>query len=727
MATRTVVPFQSLASDPTWKRRRGWRCEEDWVSGGLTLGGAWAVSSLAAWGIHELHRRLRILLSKDLERNPGPLESPEEEAPMSGIPKEPRTQSQIPKARTPSGFGLITTGHAARGNTATQASTDRRDEKVAVSTDPVESGSIESSASPTSATVKPDTLSSAIPNTGTSTHDAGSTVTVSPRHSKERKGDNGKVTGSVTGMKKKTSTKSNSDSGSGRVHNKTEKKKSQSVTKQNKKRASDESECVSVSVGCVESEGIGGVVGLGQGQGGGKGGDVLGKGDNTKSGVSSKMAEKVLVAGNDSVDYVDVAVVRERVDGSQSEGSSDGNDEMSNVSNALDESVKAMLDISSEIEEILGDSDEGESESKVESEQERKKKDVAESMAHSDKDTNKDDNDKDEGRQDKRKSRQTKRSQARGLVSFVQEEFKSMVGVLKSFTLEMKAGQEEVKKRQDDLTKGQENVRQGQEELKREMKEDIKGLQQNQTEQGKIIQEGKEQIDQVLEKVEDTQKKVEETQDKIEGLRTDIQKTQEEVRKNREDIQELRQEQEKARQETKDSQDQLAEELDRIDSNSRRNNLKFFGIPEEGEGQREDSEGLMVRLLNRYFPEGRWKRGNIEKAQRLGRRREEENSKPRPLLAHFTRAGDARRILAHKKGRAEMREGNMQISADLTRRQQDQLKELRSKGQRGYFFRGTLVIDGQNSRGGRGGGWGGAGGEVGGGAMEEEDLTRDRL
>ena len=148
------------------------------------------------------------------------------------------------------------------------------------------------------------------------------------------------------------------------------------------------------------------------------------------------------------------------------------------------------------------------------------------------------------------------------------------------------------------------------------------------------------------------------------------------------------------------------QEFDKLDSQSRRNNLKFFGVKEEGSGQREDSEGVMLRLLRQFFPEGGWKRAHMENAQRLGVRRE-EGSKPRPLLAKFRRAGDARKILTHKRGREQLRDRGVQISSDLTQRQQKKLKEIRNNGQWGYFYKGNLIISGQNDRGGKRGGRGG--------------------
>ena len=685
----------SVWENPGWRRKRGWRCDEDLVDGGLTVGSVWVVSAFSAWGVHELYRRLRLLWGRDIELNPGPLgkQMPDD------VQDARRTLSQAtePTTTTPvsstAPVGLLLVG----GQAGTQTRS-KKDDEGAGNGRPVSKKSDSSSNNTSARADSQETVPQEI-DTGTGVAGSGTAAKTKAwvtgtgdQHSDNMKNSQ-KVLNTRSGSEKVSAENDCADNSKSRYADKTATiSVLQSATE---KLESVSSVCQNDSLGLYEGE---------RGERGSgvresmlvkeKGGEGAGRGGG---GVSCVSGESVLVKpvlSNLSEDE-------------------DTCDEVEN--NVVNESMRTILSVSCEVDEFTnGQADDGEEEvRKDESGEEEISEEVSVKVDASAKnDMTGRESDKDRSK----RVRQTKTKSDKGVMDFMKEQMKSMVGAIANLTTELKAGQEEVKKRQEDFTKGQEDMRKGQddmrrgqEDLKREMREEIRGVQKKQEEQGKIIQEGKVQIEQVLEKVE-------ETQGKIEGLRGDIQKTQEEVKKNREDIQELKQKQEEARAESEQYHTSLEQEFDKLDSHSRRNNLKFFGTPEEGRGQREDSEGVILRLLNQHIPEGRWKRGNCEKAQRLGKRRDgEENSKPRPLLVMLTRPGDARKILAHKKARSELRERGIQVSSDLTQRQQKQLRDLKSSGQRGYFFRGNLVIQGENDRGGRGGrGWGGRGGVRGG-------------
>ena len=678
---RTLVRCSSVWENPGWKRKRGWRCEEDLVSGGLTVGSVWVVSAFSAWGVHELYRRLKLLWGGTIERNPGPVEKqiPEDVSGAGATPSQAaKTTTTASGSSAPVGL-LLVGGHSGTG-TKTRAGTRASASRQGDSQTPVDTSTSVSARTDSGETVqKPDN------NDGTG-------AKTGKRAKAAETGDDGQhsVAGSTNVV---DSTISSSE---------TVTSKPSAPDKEKDQRCSDKTatnsgvlQPVAVRPSGVcqkgnsdlskkpskgrESMDETGVCEEGKGEVGGDGGG------GGVSGVSRSSGESLSVSENVS-----------RPEDICEEAESD----------VLSESVQTMLNVSCELDYFANGQTE-DSEDEV-SENERKKEE--ENGDESEKEVglaSRKDSSTERDRNRNRRGKQTRKSD--GVMSFVKDQMKSMIGAIQNLTTELKAGQEDVKKRQEDFTRGQEDMRKGQddmrrgqEELKREMREEIRGVQKNQTDQ-------KEQIDQVLEKVEATQ-------GKIEGLRGDIQKTQDEVRKNREDIQELKQKQEEARAEADQHHKNLEQEFDKLDSHSRRNNLKFFGVPEEGRGQREDSEGVVLRLLSQHIPEGGWKREHCEKAQRLGKRREgEENSKPRPLLAMFSRPGDARKILSHKKARGELRDRGIQVSTDLTQRQQQQLRDLRSSGQRGYFFRGNLVIQGENDRGGRGGrGWGARGGVRGG-------------
>ena len=69
---KQLVRCYSVGESADWRRRRGWKCEEDLVGGRLTFGAVWTVSAFSAWGVHELYRRLKLMWASDIEKNPGP-------------------------------------------------------------------------------------------------------------------------------------------------------------------------------------------------------------------------------------------------------------------------------------------------------------------------------------------------------------------------------------------------------------------------------------------------------------------------------------------------------------------------------------------------------------------------------------------------------------------------------------------------------------------------------
>ena len=133
----------------------------------------------------------------------------------------------------------------------------------------------------------------------------------------------------------------------------------------------------------------------------------------------------------------------------------------------------------------------------------------------------------------------------------------------------------------------------------------------------------------------------------------------------------------------------LEDEIDRLEGFSRRNNIKLFGIPEE-DGLREDCAEAVRNVLQTYIPEIAWQSDVIERAHRLGR--SQRNSNPRPIIAKFQRWGDAMTLMKHREARADMDGDGLRVAQDLTRRQSQQLRQLREQGKSGYFVNGTLRI-----------------------------------
>ena len=685
---KSIVRCTSLLDDPVWRRRRGRECGEDAMPSGLTLGGVSAISALSTWGVHELHRRLRLVWDKGIEDNPGP-QTPRKYQDTAEDPTRKSRAAREPEGSQGSGVfdaaenafegtrdgaaessltreGAAQPGRASGITPEGGASTSSDTESV------VPSHSTVTAEASVDDTTRADARvgTSKIRDFGVTTPGATTSATGSSGRGKESEGRPG--AGEGVGARRRNDCEEGS-SGSG-----SDSKKGHTGSKKRKSRRKKSMAFEMKGSGKNES----------------------GKNEERKAMSKSKCErEKSSNIVEDLV--VDDDVVDDDVRCEEKEHKSD--DSRESEEDELSVSMRSVLSATSELEEMLTDTSEEESENELvqetEAEGDRPKKD----------DKNKKHKDRGQGvevgksggNKDREGSASTKRdrgSKKSGLVNFFKDQMQAMVGAIEKLSKDLKGGQAEVKEKQESLTRGQEELklemRQGQAEMREEMRNEIQGVQKSQ-------EEGKQQMDQVLQKMEATQTK-------LEGISQEIKKTQEEVKQNRADIQKLQEKQEETNTKAEQTQTAVEQELDRLDANSRRNNLKFFGVPEEGQGQREDSEGVVVKLLNRFFPEGGWRRGHCEKAQRLGQRRE-EGSKPRPLLAALVRPGDARRILAHKRGRTEMREWGVTVSSDLTARQQGQLKDLKSTGQRGYFYKGTLYIDDQNDRGGRGGGRGGRG------------------
>ena len=137
-----------VLDDEVWRRKRGLSCPGDRLGSGLTLGGVWAVSALSAWGVHELYRRIRVLLGKDIEDNPGP-QSKEPKEPSPTVPDttlEPTRTEHLPDPSITASVAAVSTprqtsqgekgaaGAAGKQSTATVAGTSATDSGDAVGT-----------------------------------------------------------------------------------------------------------------------------------------------------------------------------------------------------------------------------------------------------------------------------------------------------------------------------------------------------------------------------------------------------------------------------------------------------------------------------------------------------------------------------------------------------------------------------------------------------------------
>ena len=142
--------------------------------------------------------------------------------------------------------------------------------------------------------------------------------------------------------------------------------------------------------------------------------------------------------------------------------------------------------------------------------------------------------------------------------------------------------------------------------------------------------------------------------------------------------------------------EELEAKLDILESHSRRNNLKIFGLEE---GRRETYElctDKVIGFLNNYATHKVWSYEDIERAHRLGRQNH-RRKQPRPVIIKFYRWHDKLRLLQDHRTRNAMRRDGYRLAADITRQQAAQLQNLKHEGKRGYYRNGKLHVQ-QDSR-----------------------------
>ena len=142
-----------------------------------------------------------------------------------------------------------------------------------------------------------------------------------------------------------------------------------------------------------------------------------------------------------------------------------------------------------------------------------------------------------------------------------------------------------------------------------------------------------------------------------------------------------------------------------LESYSRRENLKFFGIPEKEVNAVEGGEALDTRTVLNHFLEtalGLHDPSNSIEIQRVHRVGKSINGKPRPILARFLRFQHRERILSQgfklKDTEYMILQDFPQEIIEKRRKKMPKLKEAREKGLRVSFSKSEpdeLIINGK--------------------------------
>jgi hypothetical protein len=130
----------------------------------------------------------------------------------------------------------------------------------------------------------------------------------------------------------------------------------------------------------------------------------------------------------------------------------------------------------------------------------------------------------------------------------------------------------------------------------------------------------------------------------------------------------------------------------------RQDNIVFYGVPEGGREDREDTCLMAVtRLLNMYCAIKKWSEEDVASTHRLGRR-ERQNERPRPLLVKMVRGRDKQRIISNRAFRLALGKEGLSVGDDLTETQRQTLKKLRDEGNVAYCRGSRLVCRPRDQR-----------------------------
>ena len=132
----------------------------------------------------------------------------------------------------------------------------------------------------------------------------------------------------------------------------------------------------------------------------------------------------------------------------------------------------------------------------------------------------------------------------------------------------------------------------------------------------------------------------------------------------------------------------LDDKIDKLESFSKRDNLKFFNVAESTEPENYDScAKKILDLLQNCVPDRDWQLSDIVRAHRLGTDKNRNDSssnsggndrRPRPIIVKFAHWGAKMHVLT--KRRDGLKRQGVAVAGDLTTRQQSIIKQYRNDG-----------------------------------------------
>lgn len=130
-------------------------------------------------------------------------------------------------------------------------------------------------------------------------------------------------------------------------------------------------------------------------------------------------------------------------------------------------------------------------------------------------------------------------------------------------------------------------------------------------------------------------------------------------------------------------------ELDRVQSDLRRNNLKLMGLREENGETSSELVKKVVDFLNTNIDDLSLQYNDVKDAVRVGRQRSDAN---RPIIVSFKRHEDLMAMMSNTDGRRSMaRASGVRVGPDLTPSQRRETQRLRAEGKRWYLKNGRVM------------------------------------
>ena len=111
------------------------------------------------------------------------------------------------------------------------------------------------------------------------------------------------------------------------------------------------------------------------------------------------------------------------------------------------------------------------------------------------------------------------------------------------------------------------------------------------------------------------------------------------------------------------------QQLDNIEDQSRRNNIKFYGIPERSSWETwEQSEAIVREIMDTKLRLPNVAQTQITRAHRLGRKSNDQNADPRPIIVKYDFFRDRQAVL---RASGKLKEDPVSLSEDFCQRTSD--------------------------------------------------------